>query len=344
VGYYAGYTSQHANSIVLNATGAALNTAQASSFYVKPVRGGNIAASALAYTSAGEIVEETNVHFDTNGNVGIGTASPSSRLDVTELTNSKTTPALTLRRSGVFDYASPFPSVWRLLDIITTANGSDTRQCGINLLNYSLAGTGQNGIGDRLRTGLGFSVHNENGIVENALIISKDGRVGIGDTTPSYKLDVNGGIRTRLPHLWARQTSQPGATNSLLLVWNNTVYNDSTLGNMYSTTRTCNFPIKGVYVVTVQAHSYYAGGALYYTNFLWLHKNSGGGTRWTTRDNPKNLSENSANSDMHTTGTMVIVADAGDYLEVTHGTSISTSRNYSGDWNNIRAVCIYAIN
>jgi hypothetical protein len=77
LGYGAGATSQHNNTMVLNATGSALNTTQASSFYVKPVRGGDITASALAYTSAGEIVEETNVHFDASGNVGIGTASPS---------------------------------------------------------------------------------------------------------------------------------------------------------------------------------------------------------------------------------------------------------------------------
>jgi hypothetical protein len=82
VGRFAGAYNQHNNSIVLNATGSALNTAQASSFYVKPVRGGNFAASALAYTSAGEIVEETNVHFDASGNVGIGTASPAFTLDV----------------------------------------------------------------------------------------------------------------------------------------------------------------------------------------------------------------------------------------------------------------------
>jgi hypothetical protein len=34
---------------------------------VKPVRGGDIAASALAYTSAGEIVEETGTNFDSAG-------------------------------------------------------------------------------------------------------------------------------------------------------------------------------------------------------------------------------------------------------------------------------------
>jgi hypothetical protein len=67
LGDYAGFQNQHDNSIVLNATNSILNTAQASSFYVKPVRGGNIAASALAYTSAGEIVEETGTNFDSSG-------------------------------------------------------------------------------------------------------------------------------------------------------------------------------------------------------------------------------------------------------------------------------------
>ena len=49
---------------------------------MKPVRGGNYAASALAYTGDGEIVEETNMHFDTAGNVGIGTTSPDAELHV----------------------------------------------------------------------------------------------------------------------------------------------------------------------------------------------------------------------------------------------------------------------
>jgi len=69
VGYLAGETDQGDNSIILNATGVALDSTIASSFHVKPVRGGNYAASALAYTGDGEIVEETNMHFNTAGNV-----------------------------------------------------------------------------------------------------------------------------------------------------------------------------------------------------------------------------------------------------------------------------------
>ena len=38
LGYLAGYATQHDNTSILNATGLALNTAQASSFYVAPVR------------------------------------------------------------------------------------------------------------------------------------------------------------------------------------------------------------------------------------------------------------------------------------------------------------------
>ena len=82
IGEEAGQTNQAANSIILNATGVALNTTTASSFHVKPVRGGNYAASALAYTSGFEIVEETNMHFDDSGNVGIGTDAPDSKLNM----------------------------------------------------------------------------------------------------------------------------------------------------------------------------------------------------------------------------------------------------------------------
>jgi hypothetical protein len=78
IGEEAGQTNQAANSIILNATGGALNTTTASSFHVKPVRGGNMTASALSYTADGEIVEQTNIHFDGNGRLGVATTTPSA--------------------------------------------------------------------------------------------------------------------------------------------------------------------------------------------------------------------------------------------------------------------------
>lgn len=82
LGANAGLTSQAANSIVINATGLQVNNTTTNSCVIQPIRGGNITASALAYTGAGELVEETNVHFDTNGRVGIGKTNPGTALDV----------------------------------------------------------------------------------------------------------------------------------------------------------------------------------------------------------------------------------------------------------------------
>jgi len=91
IGYRAGFSEQAAHSIILNGTNAALNTTTASSFHVKPVRGGNMTASALSYTADGEIVEQTNIHFDGSGNLGIGTAAPASTMHIYKDANERTT-------------------------------------------------------------------------------------------------------------------------------------------------------------------------------------------------------------------------------------------------------------
>jgi hypothetical protein len=117
--------------------------------------------------------------MNVDGNVGIG-----SNLSI------KTFPRLNLIHGGKFD--SDFGSVWQSINFITENDaGVQERQCGINLINYNGSGTGQFGIADRMRTGLGFSVHNENGIVENALVINKDGNVGIGTANPRTKTHIH---------------------------------------------------------------------------------------------------------------------------------------------------------
>jgi len=61
IGYEAGKTSQHDNSIVLNASGSALDTAGVSRFYVKPIRSVASGSSVLTYDdSTGEIMNTTD--------------------------------------------------------------------------------------------------------------------------------------------------------------------------------------------------------------------------------------------------------------------------------------------
>ena len=130
IGKDAGTISQHNNSIILNASGAALNSGGTSRFYVKPVRGGNIIGSALAYTTDGEIVEETNVHFDDYGYVGIGTSTPICSLDVHGTANvgALTVTSISGDGSGLQNFP---PSVYNpLVDTIKIGNGAGVTSQG----------------------------------------------------------------------------------------------------------------------------------------------------------------------------------------------------------------------
>jgi hypothetical protein len=189
VGVKAGQISQHDNSIVLNATGAALNTAQASSFYVKPVRGGNIAANALAYTSAGEVVEETNIHFDTNGAIGIGEASPSSKLTVNEIPVHRHT----------YDHS---------LAPMTITNRTPTSNSALNdpkdVLNLAREGTAAEAFGARAtfklsrwensdvnsRTRLDLNLAHDYYNEPHIMTFRSDGNVGVGTDSPTGKLQI----------------------------------------------------------------------------------------------------------------------------------------------------------
>jgi hypothetical protein len=227
VGNAAGQTNQHDNTVVLNASGSALNTAQASSFYVKPVRGGNFAASALAYTSAGEVVEETGVHFDASGNVGIGTASPSSKLHIDNgvlvvSDTSETNPNYLIpdgdgsgvssnehltgnTHIGVAQFVSEpsdynFPSV----SIINKDRvGNTTKNANIGFFLTDTVGT------SKYAGRIGFWPESADALTNQfriyttdtsagytypvqQMVVTGDGNVGIGTTSPYSKLDTRG--------------------------------------------------------------------------------------------------------------------------------------------------------
>lgn len=144
VGHLAGTTSQAANSIVINATGIEVNNTTTNSCVIKPIRNGNITASALAYTSTGEIVEETNVHFDTNGRVGIGKADPGTALDVVGTVRATTI-------AGSSQYGPIVGSNTATFSRVTVSGGLITNTAGVTKKTYShkasiSAGTGPAGI------------------------------------------------------------------------------------------------------------------------------------------------------------------------------------------------------
>ena len=108
------------------------------------------------------------------GNVGIGTTSPSEKLDVRDGT-------ITSRDSGNVNYAE--------LD----------RFAGLTLKGN---GAGAKYISTPNTDDLGFKTNNA-----EKMRITSGGNVGIGTTVPEYSLDVNGGIRTILGYIRGANSS-----------------------------------------------------------------------------------------------------------------------------------------
>lgn len=146
------------------------------------------------------------------GNVGIGTAAPAARLDVSGPAN---TPQMTLTQSdvadafftvknGTFAAGSYIPTLWgrskspgRPFGLFLVGEAEELTPGGADAGNACLVLDGRTKDGGRLNSNNVLAV---NTYGNNLLLVKGDGSVGIGTTdTKGYKLAVNGaGIFTRV--------------------------------------------------------------------------------------------------------------------------------------------------
>jgi len=112
-----------------------------------------------------------------NGNVGIGVASPAYKLDIHDSTRA----SMRLKCNATSGDG----------DAILYIDSSQTGESDIDFMH-------DGALNWRLRTGdaagTNFQIHGDDDAAR--FVVRQDGKVGIGETSPAYKLDVNGPVRT----------------------------------------------------------------------------------------------------------------------------------------------------
>ncbi len=121
----------------------------------------------------------TSSYFN-GGNVGIGTDSPSTKLEIVDTSDGLLTYPLRLK-----NYATGYDTA---TGIVFTATTADYGKGGI-----AFARTGTYGRGDLYFLNDGTADDNEVSIDDTRMVIKSDGKVGIGTDSPQAKLDVSGG-------------------------------------------------------------------------------------------------------------------------------------------------------
>jgi hypothetical protein len=146
---------------------------------VKPVRGGNYAASALAYTADGEIVEETGTNFDGSGNVTIGQGK---NLTLSGDYN-QPGPLISLKKDGNTSWGSATHfNNFRYFETVRVNNQENMQVVRIGAGGMAITNPTANYAPPPYTAGGSYS-----------LVVSN--RIGVQMNNPSYPLDVNGDVR-----------------------------------------------------------------------------------------------------------------------------------------------------
>src|SRR6056300_249895 len=221
------------NGVIISKVNTANDTNRVLVFYRDDTNG----ASIFGYTPSGgstdigfQIRANASSYFN-GGNVGIGTTSPSTKLHVLQsgtAVSSDGVSSLVVQKSAAAATAAAINIVSGDSAEASLRFGDTTDQSmgALRYLNYVDA----------------FSIVTNNA---EQIRITSSGNVGIGDTTPSYKLDVNGTLRTTGQAYFNSNVTITGSatmaggtmTGNLEINTDRAVYNASYFGTSTASTR-----------------------------------------------------------------------------------------------------------
>jgi hypothetical protein len=149
--------------------------------------GGALTFGVADYNASGGAAEAMRI--DEDGNVGIGTSSPSAKIDVESqinVTNANGNSLLGLKATR-FGFSTSYKAIQ-----IGNTSGNETVSIGYDPSTNSSGSFTGDGREILFRNGAEFTTPNSaNNGFHNDILVLKDGNVGIGTSSPSFKLKVN---------------------------------------------------------------------------------------------------------------------------------------------------------